>query len=255
MSAGPMDRDDDTDRWLTSTEVARRLRVDRRTVTRWAVAGKLPSIRVGPHGYRRFRASAVDAVEDSSTLVSPRPRRNGTFVRPPALYLVTGTAGGVERDRAEEDFSVALGDRLRAARLERGWSLQDAATATGHGLEPMVIGSYERAERSMSMSHLVTLAAAYGLTPADLIPPPGTAKPEVVVRPITLAVDRLDQLPIQLAGPMSRYVAAVLEARGTPFALRVTIRSADLFVLAPALDSTPTGLIDQLDRWNVLVRS
>lgn len=46
---------------LTPAEVARALRVDPKTVTRWAAAGKLPSLRtIG--GHRRFRESDVRAL-------------------------------------------------------------------------------------------------------------------------------------------------------------------------------------------------
>ena len=46
---------------LTASEVARRFSVDPKTVTRWAKAGKLPSIKT-PGGHRRFRKSVVDAL-------------------------------------------------------------------------------------------------------------------------------------------------------------------------------------------------
>jgi excisionase family DNA binding protein len=43
---------------LTPAEVAAMLRVDPRTVTRWARGGKLPSIRT-PGGHRRYSESEV----------------------------------------------------------------------------------------------------------------------------------------------------------------------------------------------------
>lgn len=43
---------------LTPSEVAAMLRVDPRTVTRWARGGKLPSIRT-PGGHRRYSESEV----------------------------------------------------------------------------------------------------------------------------------------------------------------------------------------------------
>ncbi|MEU4410670.1 BldC family transcriptional regulator [Streptosporangium sp. NPDC023963] len=49
------------DRLLTPGEVALLFRVDPKTVTRWAAAGKLTSIRT-PGGHRRFRESEVDVL-------------------------------------------------------------------------------------------------------------------------------------------------------------------------------------------------
>ena len=46
------------DRLLTPTEVAKLFRVDPKTVTRWAAAGRIASIRT-PGGHRRFRHSEV----------------------------------------------------------------------------------------------------------------------------------------------------------------------------------------------------
>jgi len=45
---------------MTPAEVARAFRVDPKTVTRWAHAGRIPSIRT-PGGHRRFRATDVQA--------------------------------------------------------------------------------------------------------------------------------------------------------------------------------------------------
>lgn len=49
------------DRWLTPGEVAVMFRVDPKTVTRWAAAGKVESIRT-PGGHRRFRESKIKAL-------------------------------------------------------------------------------------------------------------------------------------------------------------------------------------------------
>jgi excisionase family DNA binding protein len=45
-------------RFMTPREVAALFRVDPKTVTRWAAAGRLSSIRT-PGGHRRFRESEV----------------------------------------------------------------------------------------------------------------------------------------------------------------------------------------------------
>ncbi len=46
---------------MTPAEVASLFRVDPKTVTRWAAAGRLESITT-PGGHRRFRKSEVDAL-------------------------------------------------------------------------------------------------------------------------------------------------------------------------------------------------
>ena len=52
---------DNPERLLTPGEVALMFRVDPKTVTRWASAGRIGSIRT-PGGHRRFRASEVNGL-------------------------------------------------------------------------------------------------------------------------------------------------------------------------------------------------
>jgi excisionase family DNA binding protein len=67
------------DRLLTPGEVATLFRVDPKTVTRWASAGRIGSIRT-PGGHRRFRESEVrallrgDAEPDVNVPTQPTPQ-------------------------------------------------------------------------------------------------------------------------------------------------------------------------------------
>lgn len=63
MSGGMKGRavNPDDHRLLTATEVADLFRVDPRTVTRWALSGRLKSIRT-PGGHRRFAEHYVHAL-------------------------------------------------------------------------------------------------------------------------------------------------------------------------------------------------
>ena len=70
---------DTGDRLLTPGEVAALFRVDPKTVTRWAAAGRISSIRT-PGGHRRFRESEVRALlEGEEGLAEPTraPRTTG----------------------------------------------------------------------------------------------------------------------------------------------------------------------------------
>ena len=74
---------DTGDRLLTPGEVAALFRVDPKTVTRWAAAGRIGSIRT-PGGHRRFRESEVRALlegegvlDDIDDATAGRPRNAG----------------------------------------------------------------------------------------------------------------------------------------------------------------------------------
>ncbi len=62
-----------TDRLLTPGEVAALFRVDPKTVTRWAAAGRIGSIRT-PGGHRRFHESDVRALLAGADSDVPLPR-------------------------------------------------------------------------------------------------------------------------------------------------------------------------------------
>lgn len=65
------------ERLLTPGEVASLFRVDPKTVTRWAAAGRISSIRT-PGGHRRFRESEVRALlrgeQPAAVPPAPAPR-------------------------------------------------------------------------------------------------------------------------------------------------------------------------------------
>jgi excisionase family DNA binding protein len=67
---------DTGDRLLTPGEVAALFRVDPKTVTRWAAAGRIGSIRT-PGGHRRFRESEVRALLEGEGLIEPSDRSAG----------------------------------------------------------------------------------------------------------------------------------------------------------------------------------
>ena len=67
------------ERLLTPGEVASLFRVDPKTVTRWAAAGRISSIRT-PGGHRRFRESEVRALlrgeAAGAPAATPAPRQS-----------------------------------------------------------------------------------------------------------------------------------------------------------------------------------
>jgi excisionase family DNA binding protein len=65
-----------TERLLTPGEVATLFRVDPKTVTRWASAGRIGSIRT-PGGHRRFRESEVKALLADLTSEATAPPAHG----------------------------------------------------------------------------------------------------------------------------------------------------------------------------------
>ena len=76
-------------------------------------------------------------------------------------YQSTGAKSGYEK---------ALGDRLRAARTRRGLSLHGVEKKSGGRFTGVAIGTYERAERSVTVVKLAELAEFYGVSVVALLP-------------------------------------------------------------------------------------
>lgn len=76
-----------------------------------------------------------------------------------------------ERTVLVEKFNISLGQRLRAARRQRGWSLGEVEAKTDGEFKASVVGAYERGERSISVQRFVRLAESYSVPAGDLLPP------------------------------------------------------------------------------------
>ncbi len=96
-------RPTDGDELLTPSEVAALFRVDPKTVTRWAKAGKLTSIRT-LGGHRRYRASEVYALLDRTPGLRPEPREPAAASTPsprPIPVRTTAPRPGVPRQAGQ----------------------------------------------------------------------------------------------------------------------------------------------------------
>ena len=101
-------------------------------------------------------------------------------------------------DSLVEDFNYALGQRLRAARRQRGWSLGDVEGHTGGEFKASVVGAYERGERAISVQRFVSLAEIYGSAAGDLLP--AESQGEFVIDLDALAADDGDLVFCQPGG-------------------------------------------------------
>lgn len=70
----------------------------------------------------------------------------------------------------EREVRVEVGERLRRVRAAAGLSLAQAADKAGGDFPAVVLGSYERGDRNISVARLVRLCGLYGVSPADVLP-------------------------------------------------------------------------------------
>lgn len=124
-----------------------------------------------------------------------------------------------------DDFNFALGQRLRAARRHRGWSLGDVESHTEGEFKASVVGAYERGERAISVQRFVSLADIYGASAADLLP--AESAQDLVIDLDALAGDDGDLV--------DRYLAAIQMMRKQPGVDEV--RDSDRAVISSLLQS------------------
>ena len=152
-----------------------------------------------------------------------------------------------------DEYERQVGARLRAVRQQRGMTLRDVEEASEGRWKAVVVGSYERADRSVSLPRLHELAAFYGIDVNDLLPGGRTAQ----VDPAAPLV--LDLAAVRAASsdpalwPLVRFVADVRGRRGDRGADRITLRAADARSLAILLDRTVEELAELLDERSLLV--
>ena len=71
------------------------------------------------------------------------------------------------------DYSRALGARLRAIRNQQGLSLQGVEDKSHGRWKAVVVGSYERGDRAVTVQRLSELAVFYGVPVSELLPGDG----------------------------------------------------------------------------------
>jgi transcriptional regulator with XRE-family HTH domain len=160
-------------------------------------------------------------------------------------------------DRAD-GYAKELGARLRAVRIQQHLSLHGVERKSGGKWKAVVVGSYERGDRAVSVQRLAELAGFYGVPVSDLLPPEdnpfaasggGRATP---LNRVILNLERLAGLNDGSADILRRFTASIQHQRGEVGARMLTVRHDDLRLLALMYDTTIEALTERLLRWQVL---
>ena len=150
------------------------------------------------------------------------------------------------------DYARALGARLRAIRMQQGLSLHGVEEKSAGRWKAVVVGSYERGDRAVTVQRLAELADFYNVPVTQLLPEgPGHGSIEAPPR-LVLDLEQLSMVPDESAGPLARYASAIQAQRGDYNGRVLSIRQEDLRTLAVIYDAAPSILVEQLIQWRVL---
>jgi transcriptional regulator with XRE-family HTH domain len=150
------------------------------------------------------------------------------------------------------DYAKALGARLRAIRTQQGLSLHGVEEKSQGRWKAVVVGSYERGDRAVTVQRLSELAEFYGVPVGELLPEGQAAPANEPAARIVIDLEQLSTVPAEQAAPLARYAATIQSQRGDYNGRILSIRQEDLRSLAVIYDASPSALTEQLIGWGVL---
>ena len=138
--------------------------------------------------------------------------------------------------------------RLRTIRKSRGWTLHDIESRSDGSIKAVVMGSYERGTRAISLARALELANLFAIPISDLLSEPNLRSNE------NSSFRRFDQRRIatllleggdEKLGKVSNFLAAIAQRRGDWNGEILSLRSTDLDTLTLILEMTQ----NQLNEW------
>lgn len=159
--------------------------------------------------------------------------------------------------QGSSDYARALGARLRAIRMQQHLSLHGVERKSAGKWKAVVVGSYERGDRAVSVQRLAELAQFYGVPVNELLPPQPGSTPSAggsgtPLARIVLNLDRVAQLADNNGEILRRYVASIQRQRGELSTRTLPVRNEDMRTLALMYDTSVESLTERLVRWQVL---
>ena len=150
------------------------------------------------------------------------------------------------------DYAKSLGARLRAIRTQQGLSLHGVEEKSQGRWKAVVVGSYERGDRAVTVQRLSELADFYGVPVSELLPEGHATPANEPASRLIIDLEQLSAVPADKAAPLARYAATIQSQRGDYNGRVLSIRQEDPRSLAVIYDASPGALTEELIGWGVL---
>ena len=133
--------------------------------------------------------------------------------------------------------------RLREIRKSKGWSLQDVEHHSNGKWKAVVIGSYERADRAISLKKAISLMQFYQVPITELFPEITT---QVTTRSVSVNLNKLAESSETKSQILQRFTKSISNRRKDWNGQILTIRANDLQFLALQIEKSEADTLDWL---------
>ena len=133
--------------------------------------------------------------------------------------------------------------RLREIRKSKGWSLQDVEHHSNGKWKAVVIGSYERADRAISLKKAISLMQFYQVPITELFP---EIKTQVTARSVSVNLNKLAESSETKSQILQRFTKSISNRRKDWNGQILTIRANDLQFLALQIEKSEADTLDWL---------
>lgn len=148
----------------------------------------------------------------------------------------------------------SVATRLRTLRKSRAWTLHDIESRTGGSIKAVVMGSYERGTRAISLARALELANLFAIPISELLSEPNYRSDE------NPRLNRFDQRRIaellseredERLGKINTFLVAIAQRRGDWNGEILSLRSTDLDTLTLILEMSQSRLTEWLKEENI----
>ena len=160
---------------------------------------------------------------------------------------------------ATEITTTFVSERLRSIRHAQSLSLSDGEAASSGAIKAVVLGSYERGSRSLSVKRAIQIADFYGVPVSTLFGSAST-KGAGISRRVIIDTRRLrklsesgataDRTALQM---ISRYITHIQSSREDWNGEVISLRERDIEYVAICLGYTSKSLMDWLESQKLLL--
>jgi transcriptional regulator with XRE-family HTH domain len=133
--------------------------------------------------------------------------------------------------------------RLREIRKSKGWSLQDVEHHSNGKWKAVVIGSYERADRAISLKKAISLMQFYQVPITELFPEITT---QVTARSVSVNLNKLAESSETKSQILQRFTKSISNRRKDWNGQILTFRANDLQFLALQIEKNEADTLDWL---------